>query len=150
MGCQGEGCDCFNDYKDAVAEKKTKDFDIATIRPFKLYKGMDTKSALLGTYQPGVKARPLSQKIVIVEPGVLRVTGDNKKLGVKKWDTLSSELNLGEGSMTARIKGKWITYDYSSLSTVEVKKSVIEDWTKVSVGKNSGFTVDHPFEGCLP
>ena len=148
-GCQGEGCDCFNEYKEIVSGKKTKNFEIVTIRPFNIYKDLNTKSKLLGTYKPGTKVRPLAQKIVITEPGERRAKSDNKKLGIKKGDKLDSELNLGEGSLSARHNGKWITYDYKSLQTDEIKKSDLQDWIQVSVGNLTGFTPDHPFEGCL-
>src|SRR5687768_7220161 len=97
--CEGEGCGCYQGYK---ASGGAGDFPIATVRPFALYERMSLKSRKLGSFKPGVKARPLSQKLVVEDAGRHVVKEVKGKPGeVRVGDVIDTLIHLGEGVMKA-------------------------------------------------
>lgn len=149
-GCQGEGCDCFQEYRSASPEASPREHDIPAIRPFTLYEDRTGASRLLGKFEAGTKARPLKQELLVEVKGeyiVERVQGKNVQF--KKGDKLDTIINEGEGFARGRKNGSWVEFDFESVTLKVVRKAMISAWMSVKINGVAGFTQDHPFEMCL-
>ncbi|MGZ3694550.1 MAG: hypothetical protein ACXWQO_10250 [Bdellovibrionota bacterium] len=139
-GCEGEGCDC-------TRSKLTES-------PFTLYARMNKKSKVLGKYPHATKANAIETYTLIVKPGrakVLKVRDANKpeKIPMKAGDELSHIFDHGEGHYTALWKSQQVDYFDEQLKLEIIDEGKHEAWTKMKVGKLSGYTPGFPFFGCL-
>lgn len=149
-GCQGEGCDCFHEYRSATQATGRSEQDIATIRPFTLYKERSDASQRLGEFNAGVKARPLTQELVVEDKGeYVVVEARGSKLALKKGDRIDTVIAEGEGFSRGRKGGKWIDFDYETIKLREVKKTRVTAWLSVKINGLTGFTPQQPFQMCL-
>lgn len=145
LGCQGEGCECFHEYREAKTDK-----DIPTVRPFTLHKDRSVTSQVLGKFQAGIKAKPLKQELVVDAKGEYVVEAVyGSALPLKKGDKIDTILNEGEGVLRGRHNGKWINFDYENPKLKIVKKTEISEWLSVRVNGLAGFTREQPFQMCL-
>ena len=146
-GCQGEGCECFQEYRSGETKKGTP---IQTIRPFIFYSRMDKNSKQLGNFKPGKKAIPLKFKTVAIDRGeylVTKVKNNDSKVSVG--DKLNTIVNLGEGEATARRGNVTVHFDFDQVELKQIRKPRMEQWLQLSVNGSVGFTPDEPFENCL-
>jgi hypothetical protein len=152
-GCEGEGCSCFEAYRQAgSSDGAPTDTDIKAAKAFTLYTDHDLKSPVLGKYEAGVMARPLKQVIVFVTKGKYTVeSAKSQNLGLKAGDTVDDMIDDGEGLRRVNFKGKWIGFD-STEKDVVLKtgtKTQTADWTEVQVDGKTGYTLEAPFAMCV-
>jgi hypothetical protein len=139
-GCEGEGCDCTH-------SKLTES-------PFKLYARMNKKSKVLGRFPHATEASDVEVFTAILQPErakVLKVRDAKKpeKIAVKAGDELTHIFDHGEGHYTALWKGQQIDYFNEQLNLEIIANGKHEKWTKMKVGKLTGYTPGFPFFGCM-
>ena len=137
-------------YRDAVNARKPTDFPIPVFRAFDLHEGMDKGSAKLGRVAAGTLARPLGPKIAVVERGdyvVRKLTKRHPR--VRVGDHVHTLVNEGEGAFRVLHKDAWVGFSEGQVELRPVRQTVLESWTKVSVGGREGYAPGLPFEGCL-
>lgn len=149
-GCQGEGCDCYAAYAEARNAGKPTDFPITAVRAFALHERLDSKSPVLGRFPAGTTARPVAQKIVVLNPGEFIV----RKLAkphprVRVGDRVHTRFNEGEGDFSVMHKGTRVSFSHGEVELKTVRDSITENWTQLTVGKLTGYTPKSPFAGCL-
>jgi hypothetical protein len=149
-GCQGEGCECLTAYREAVNARKPTDFPIPVFRAFDLHEGMDKGSTKLGRVAAGTPARPLGPKIAVMERGdyvVRKLTKRHPR--VRVGDHVHTLVNEGEGAFRVLHRDAWVGFSEGDVELRAVRETVLESWTKVSVGGREGYAPGLPFEGCL-
>ena len=149
-GCQGEGCDCFQEYRSDTSRTGPKDHDIPAIRSFTLFKDRSRAAQLLGTFAAGTRARPLRQDLVVEVAGeyIVDLVKD-RKLPLKKGDRIDTIIKDGEGFARGRLNGKWVDFDFMNVKLKVVKETVMSEWMSVKVNGITGFTQEQPFQLCL-
>ena len=150
-GCEGEGCGCYQSYRNARKRKQRADFEIETIRPFTLYKKMNVESKMIGRFKPGIKARPLGQLMLVENKGEYIIKSvKNGNLSLKVGDKLQLLIYEGEGFDRAQHDGKWISFsELDDLELQTIRQTKLSNWTHIQVDKLTGFTKESPFELCL-
>lgn len=149
-GCQGEGCDCFHEYRSDTLGAGPKDHDIPAIRSFTVFKDRSRAAQLLGKFASGTRARPLRQDFIVEVTGeyIVDLVKD-KKLPLRKGDRIDTLINEGEGFARGRLNGKWVNFDFENVKLKVVKETVTSEWMSVKVNGITGFTQDQPFQMCL-
>jgi uncharacterized protein YjbI with pentapeptide repeats len=136
-GCEGEMCYC----------KSNK-----TFRPFSLYDARSEKSALLGVFKPGVKAKYIESKIIIYQKGEYLVKHVGEGKPVKMGDKIHSRFYAGEGFLSVRYNGMRFEGDFN---LKEIKPTELEIWDTVEViepnkrVRLTGYTKSSPFKSCF-
>lgn len=149
-GCQGEGCDCLAEYAGKTNGARPRDASIPTLRPIELRARPDKAAPIVARFPPGTLARPLDQWLVVIERGAYVVTANPGKVkGLRVGDRLDTMLSEGEGVVSLRKRGESFSFSHDEVRLRTIRKSVVQDWTEVTVGTQRGYTPGMPFQGCL-